>query len=117
MRQCVCVVVMLIACGSSDPKATTPGANGSTRHRATVRITKCTPVGYGFECESDLDGNPTTLEACVGSGDHIGLTPRLRPPLTLAVDVESALDTDRYCGIIITATGKHVRIVAIDPAN
>jgi hypothetical protein len=79
-----------------------------------MRVTRCTPVGFGFSCEADLDGDPATLEACVGTEDHIGLTPRITPPLTLSVDVEPATDADRYCGILILPSGKHVRIVAAE---
>ncbi len=109
--------MMLMGCGSSDPKASAPtgtGASASARHKAHVRIAKCAPVGYGFQCEADLDGEPATLEACVGTGDHIGLTPRITPPLTLSVDVEAAAETDRYCGILIMPAGKHIRIVGVD---
>ncbi len=111
-------LTMLLACGSGEPTPTTPAssgsASGSSRHKAHVHVTKCTPVGFGFSCEADLDGDPATLEACVGTEDHVGLTPRIKPPLTLSVDVEAATDADRYCGILILPSGKHVRIVAVE---
>lgn len=61
-----------------------------------------------------FDGEPATLEACVGTDDHVGLTPRIKPPLTLSVDVEPAADANRYCGILILPSGKHVRVVAVE---
>jgi hypothetical protein len=115
-RAFVVATMMLLACGSGEPQSNTAAANksGSARHAAHVRITKCDPVGYGFECEAELDGEPATLEACVGSGDHIGLTPHIAPPMMLSVDVEPAADTDRYCGILIMPAGRHIRIVAVN---
>ena len=79
-----------------------------------MTVSKCTPVGFGYSCTAEIDGTPATLEACVGSGDHVGLTPHITPPITLNVAVESAPDSERYCGVLIMPAGEHVKVVAVE---
>jgi hypothetical protein len=118
MRKFASVVFVLVtACGQSETPAETPAASATAassgpRH-AKLNVTKCNPVGYGYSCTADIDGTPVTLEACVGADDKVGLTPKIAPPVTLAVDVESAPESAKYCGILILPAGDHLRIVAV----
>ena len=117
-RPCL-ILVTVLACGgsgASPPAATTNTAApaAGAKHRARLTVAKCTPVGFGYSCTAEIDGTPATLEACVGSGDHVGLTPKITPPITLNVEVESAPDTERYCGVLIMPAGEHVKVVAVE---
>ncbi len=60
------------------------------------------------------------LEACVGSGDPIGLYARLEKaplvsatssPLSLWMDTTPAPESARYCGVIILPSGAHLQVV------
>ncbi|HEX4478316.1 MAG TPA: hypothetical protein VH142_24710 [Polyangiaceae bacterium] len=107
----VLLASLSVACGGPPP----PGkAAAAGPRRAHLDITRCTPAGYGFECLAEIDGTPATLEACIGSDDKLGLTPRLHPPLALTVAVLAAPDTARYCGILILPAGDHLRIVSVE---
>jgi hypothetical protein len=118
MRNFACVVFVLVtACGQSEtpavsPAASTTAAPSGPRH-GKLNVTKCTPVGYGYSCTADIDGTPVELEACVGSDDKIGLTPKVQPPVTLLVDVENAPESAKYCGILVLPAGDHLRIVSV----
>jgi hypothetical protein len=110
------VAVVAFGCGGkSEGPATSPVASAAPsgpRH-GKLNITKCNPVGYGFSCTADFDGTPITLEACVGDGDKVGLTPKITPPVALNVDVESAPESARYCGILVLPAGDHLRVIAV----
>jgi hypothetical protein len=117
MNKFACVVcVLVMGCGQSETPAATPAATTSApsgpRH-GKLNVTKCNPVGYGYSCTADLDGTPVTLEACVGGDDKVGLTPKITPPIALSVDVESAPESARYCGILVLPAGDHMRITAV----
>jgi hypothetical protein len=116
MRHFACAVFVLVtACGQSETPAATPAATATPtgpRH-GKLNVTKCSPVGYGYSCTADIDGTPVTLEACVGADDKIGLTPKIQPPVTLAVDIENAPESAKYCGILVLPAGEHLRIVAV----
>ena len=105
----------LLGCGAHEDATTSHSADSkpTARRHARVNVTHCTPAGFGFSCVAEVDGTPATLEACVGSGDTIGLTPKVAPPVVLSVDVESAPDTARYCGILILPAGDHLKIVGV----
>ena len=115
MKNLVFVVGLVVACGGKSETTTTPVASSTPagpRH-GKLTVWKCDPVGTGFNCTADFDGTPVTLEACVGDGDKVGLTPKITPPIALAVDVESAPESARYCGILILPVGDHLRIIAV----
>ena len=118
MKNFVFVVgVVTLACGGQQTETTAPVASSTAapagpRH-GKLNVTKCNPVGYGFSCTADLDGTPVTLEACVGSDDKVGLTPKITPPIALSVDVESAPESARYCGILVLPAGDHLHVVAV----
>jgi hypothetical protein len=112
----VVAVVPLLACGGSTETAATPAASSTAaagpRH-GKLSVTTCNPVGYGFSCTADFDGTPVTLEACVGDGDKVGLTPRITPPVALMVDVESVPESVKNCGVLILPAGTHLRVTAV----
>jgi len=107
---------MAAACGGQQTETTAPVASATAssgpRH-GKLNVTKCNPVGFGYSCTADLDGTPVTLEACVGDGDKVGLTPKITPPVALNVDVESAPESARNCGILVLPAGEHLRVVAV----
>jgi hypothetical protein len=113
----VVTALALAACGgqtqttTATPVASSTAASGPRHGKLTV--SKCNPVGYGFSCTADFDGTPITLEACVGDGDKVGLTPKITPPISLQVDVESAPESARYCGILVLPAGDHLRVTAV----
>jgi len=111
------VAVVTMACGGQTETAATPASSSTAspsgpRH-GKLSVTKCNPVGYGYSCTADFDGTPITLEACVGDGDKVGLTPKITPPIALQVDVESAPESARYCGILVLPAGDHLRVTAV----
>jgi hypothetical protein len=109
------LAVVAVGCGGKSETPTAPVASATPtgpRH-GKLNITKCNPVGYGFSCTADFDGTPITLEACVGDNDKVGLTPRITPPVALNVDVESAPESARYCGILVLPAGDHLRVIAV----
>jgi hypothetical protein len=119
MKKIVLVVgLVALACGgqttenATTPAATSTAASSGPRH-GKLSITKCTPVGYGYSCTADFDGTPITLEACVGDGDKVGLTPQITPPIALNVEVEKAPESARYCGILVLPAGDHLRVTAV----
>ena len=117
MKNFVLVVGFICACGgggqgqtTATPVASSTAAAGPRHGKLT--ISKCNPVGYGYSCTADFDGTPIELEACV-DGDKVGLTPRVTPPVALQVDVESAPESARYCGILVLPAGDHLRVTAV----
>ena len=118
MKNFVFAVGLLCACGGGGKGETTATPTASATASAGPRhgkltVSKCNPMGYGFSCTADFDGTPVTLEACVGDGDKVGLTPNITPPITLAVDVESAPESARYCGILVLPAGDHLRVTHV----
>ena len=104
------------ACGGQTETAATPVASSTAapsgpRH-GKLSVTTCNPVGYGYSCTADFDGTPVTLEACV-DGDKVGLTPRITPPVSLQVDVESVPESVKNCGVLVLPAGKHLRVTAV----
>lgn len=117
MKNFVLVVALVsAACGGQTETAATPAATTTApagpRH-GKLSVTKCNPVGYGFSCTAEFDGTPVTLEACVGDGDKVGLTPRVTPPVALNVDVESVPESVKNCGVLVLPAGEHLRVTAV----
>lgn len=111
------VVLVPLACGGGQTETATPAASSTAapsgpRH-GKLSVTTCNPVGFGFSCTADFDGTPVTLEACVGDGDKVGLTPRITPPVALQVDVESVPETVKNCGVLVLPVGTHLRVTAV----
>ena len=111
------IVLVLTACARTAPA---PPSAHDGRTRVQVRVNSCLPVGYGMSCASVADGAPATLEACVGTGDTLGLELRLEKaplvgtpaaPMSLWMDVVPAPESERYCGVLILASGAHRRVV------
>lgn len=118
MKNFVLVVALFtVACGGGQTETATPAASSTAapsgpRH-GKLSVTTCNPVGYGYSCTADFDGTPVTLEACVGDGDKVGLTPRITPPVALQVDVESVPESVKNCGVLILPAGNHLRVTAV----
>ena len=111
------IVLVLTACARTAPA---PPSAHDGRTRVQLSVTSCLPVGYGMSCASVADGAPATLEACVGTGDTLGLELRLEKaplvgtpaaPVSMWMDVVPAPPTERYCGVLVLASGAHVRVV------
>ena len=117
MKRPVVLVVLVLACARTAPA---PPSAHDGRTRVQLSVTSCLPVGYGMSCASVADGAPATLEACVGTGDTLGLELRLEKaplvgtpaaPVSMWMDVVPAPPTERYCGVLVLASGAHVRVV------
>jgi len=111
------IVVSAIACGGGQTETATPAASSTAassgpRH-GKLSVTSCNPVGFGFSCTADFDGTPVTLEACVGDGDKVGLTPKITPPVALQVEVESVPESVKNCGVLVLPVGNHLRVTAV----
>jgi len=128
VRVLVLVLVLVLgACERAAPQTSpvpTPPADG--RVRMQVRVSSCVPVGFGLSCASEVrsPGEPdtarATLEVCVGSNDTLGLEARLEKaplvgapgaPMSMWMDVVSAPESERYCGVLILTSGAHRRVV------
>lgn len=118
------LVLLLGACTQTAPPTSSVPADG--RIRMQVRVSSCVPVGFGLSCTAEVrspgepDTSRATLEVCVGSGDTLGLEARLEKaplvgapgaPMSMWMDVVSAPESARYCGILILMSGAHRRVV------
>lgn len=120
-RSAVVGLVLVVAChGDVVESPAKPVAEATTR--VQVRVLTCLPVGHGMACRGEVEvpgqgAVGARLEACVGSGDDIGLAAWLEArfhgelPVSVWMDVAAAPPSARYCGILIDDAGGHWRVV------
>ena len=118
------LVLVLGACVQAAPPTSSLPTDG--RVRMQVRVSSCVPVGFGLSCAAEVrspgepDTSRATLEVCVGSSDTLGLEARLEKaplvgapgaPMSMWMDVVTAPESARYCGILVLMSGAHRRVV------
>ena len=118
------LVLGLGACAQAAPPTSSLPTDG--RVRMQVRVSSCVPVGFGLSCAAEVrspgepDTSRATLEVCVGSSDTLGLEARLEKaplvgapgaPMSMWMDVVTAPESARYCGILVLMSGAHRRVV------